>query len=334
MITLGNVNIEEKDYATQATGILGLRGSGKTHTGMWIAEKLMDANVPIIAFDPIDIWKSLKVPGQGKGYPIVVAGNNGDILIPDTEEGIRELILNVMQNNISLVINLYDANLSKDDWKKIVAVSVKTLLYENKSYGLRHIFFEEAAEIAPQTISLGGDAYIEVEKLARLGRNANLGYTLINQRAEQVNKAILELCDNLFLHRQKGKNSIAALRRWLDVAGIDKTKEIIKLIPLLSKGDCWLWPSGSDEPNLVHIPLKNSFVPNGQQIGSFVGVPVTDKNVTDFINKINNPPITQVVNNNNEITMDTLFPNNKEDILKLPLAEQGWMILQAYKEKL
>jgi hypothetical protein len=47
----------------------------------------------------------------------------------------------------------------------------------------RHIFLEEAAEFAPQRIGHDqGSIYAEIEKLARMGGNAGLGYTLINQR--------------------------------------------------------------------------------------------------------------------------------------------------------
>jgi hypothetical protein len=75
---------------------------------------------------------------------------------------------------------------------------------------------EEAAEFVPQRIGPDqGSVYAEIEKLARMGGNASLGYTLVNQRAEEVNKAVLELCDCLFLHRQKGRNSLTALSKWL-----------------------------------------------------------------------------------------------------------------------
>jgi hypothetical protein len=81
-----------------------------------------------------------------------------------------------------------------------------------------------------------------------MGGNARLGYTLINQRAEEVNKAVLELCDNLFLHRQKGRNSLNALTKWLDVADVRAGKEIISTLPTLPQGECWAWMAGTDRP--------------------------------------------------------------------------------------
>jgi DNA helicase HerA-like ATPase len=123
-----------------------------------------------------------------------------------------------MQNGVSLVIDLFHMGLSKADWRAIVRDCVRLLLHKNKNYGLRHVFLEEAAEFAPQKV-LDGLVYAEIEKLARMGGNARLGYTLINQRAQELNKAVLELCDNLFLHRQKGKNALDSLKKWLEIAG-------------------------------------------------------------------------------------------------------------------
>jgi hypothetical protein len=92
---------------------------------------------------------------------------------------------------------------------------------------------EEAAEFVPQRIGPDqGYVYAEIEKLARMGGNASLGYTLVNQRAEEVNKAVLELCDCLFLHRQKGRHSLNAISKWLDIADAGNRKEIISGLPI------------------------------------------------------------------------------------------------------
>jgi len=141
---------------------------------------------------------------------------------------------------------------------------VRLLLYENGDYGLRHIFIEEAAEFVPQRVGPDqGRVYAEIEKLARMGGNALLGYTLINQRAEEVNKAVLELCDCLFLHRQKGRNSLTALGKWLDIgSGIIDTRPIIASLPTLPQGECYIWPAGTESPVHAKIPQKNTFHPD------------------------------------------------------------------------
>lgn len=261
-IDLGEISIPIDEYASQGNAILGIRDSGKSYTATAIAEGLMDAGIPIIAFDPIGIWRYLRVPSAGKGYKVVVAGGqHGDL--PLTARGAQEIVRAAMRENVSLVVDLYDIQLSKADWREVVGSSIRTLLYENGNHGLRHIFIEEAAEFCPQQVAPDqGRVYAEVEKLARMGGNALLGYTLINQRAEQVNKAVLELCDCLILHRQKGRNSINALSKWLDVASVAGGAEIIKSLPALAQGECWVWPAGSDTPVRTKVPPKNSFHPD------------------------------------------------------------------------
>jgi hypothetical protein len=147
---------------------------------------------------------------------------------------------------------------------------------QEQEYGLRHVFLEEAAEFAPQKI-LDGLVYAEIEKLARMGGNARLGYTLINQRAQEVNKAVLELCDNLFLHRQKGKNALDSLKKWLEIAGASGS-EAIGTLPTLPQGECWAWLSSSDMPFLWKVPQKNSQHPDRRIMHGHVGA-VTKKAV-------------------------------------------------------
>ena len=255
------LSINLVDYASQGNAILGIRDSGKSYTATFIAEQLLDNNIPFIAFDPIGVWRYLKVGKNGKGYPVVVAGDNGDL--PLTPDNAPDIVRAAMRENVPLVIDLYSMQLSKANWKKIVEQSLRLLLYENKPCGLRHIFIEEAAEFCPQRIRPDeGRIYAEMEKLARMGGNASLGYTLINQRAEEVNKAVLELCDCLFLHRQKGRHSLTALGKWLDVADTNNSKEIIKSLPSLEQGECWVWMQGSHNPERIKISEKKTIHPD------------------------------------------------------------------------
>lgn len=256
-----NLSIDSVEYASQGNAILGIRGSGKSYTATAIAEKLMDDNIPFIAFDPIGIWRSLKIGKNGPGYPVVVAGDDGDL--PLTPAGAVDIVRAAMKENVSLVVDLYSMSLTKADWRRIVEDCVRLLLYENKPCGLRHVFIEEAAEFCPQRVGPSdGKVYAEIEKLARMGGNASLGYTLINQRPEEVNKAVLELCDTLFLHRQKGRHSLTALSKWLDVASTKNADKVMSSLPSLEPGQCWVWSSGSHTPEFLQIPEKRTVHPD------------------------------------------------------------------------
>lgn len=278
-------NWDPVQYASQGNAILGIRDSGKTVTAEGRAEKLMDAGIPITVIDPIGRWRFLRVPGTGAGYPIVVAGGmEGDL--PLTPANAEALIRAAMKNRVSIVFDLYAMDISKADWRRICEAVIRTMLYENKQYGLRHIFIEEAAEFAPQRVQPGqGQVYAEVEKLARMGGNALLGYTLINQRAEEVNKAVLELCDTLILHRQKGRNSLTALEKWLKVAGTKvEAKKIVDTMPMLRQGEAWAWISSSDKPLRIQFPLKRSFVPDRRSmVGASLAAEAVSPDVETFI---------------------------------------------------
>lgn len=286
MIKLGTLKIDPLAIGSQGNAILGIRDSGKTYTATVLAEKLFESGIPFIAFDPIGVWRFLRVPGKGRGYPVVVAGGQeGDL--PLTVAGAPEIVRAAMANGISLVIDLFDINLSKADWKRIVTACVRVLLHENAKHGMRHVFIEEAAEFAPQRVGPDqGHVYAEMEKLARMGGNSRLGYTLINQRAEEVNKALLELCDNLFLHRQKGRNSLTALSKWLDIGNVSASKHIISTLPTLPTGECWAWLAGSETPELVKIPQKNSLHPDRRIMRGDVSVAKKAIDVGSFVEKM------------------------------------------------
>lgn len=255
-----DLSVDAVEYASRANAILGIRDSGKTYTATLIAEQLFEAGIPSFAFDPIGRWRFLKTPGKGRGFPFVVAGG----VQPDLEltpESAPKLIRAAMKAGVSMVIDLYSVHLTKADWRKIVRASIETILYEGEGYGQRHVFLEEAAEFIPQKI-YDGHTYAAVEKLARMGGNVGVGLTLINQRAEEVNKAVLELCDNLLLHRQRGKNSLLSLRKWLDAGNVATAKEITRGLADLPTGECWAWFKDVGHPKRIKVAQKKSFDPN------------------------------------------------------------------------
>jgi len=286
-LRIGSLSIPITQYASQGNAVLGIRDSGKSYSATYLAEQLYAAGVPFVAFDPSGVWKFLRVPGKGAGLPVVVAGGKAPDL-PLTPQSAPEIVRAAMRANVSLVLDLYDIHMSKADWSRIVESCVRVLLYENGDHGLRHIFIEEAAEFAPQQIA--GDkakVYAEVEKLARIGGNALLGYTLINQRAEQVNKAVLELCDCLFLHRQKGKNSLNSLAKWLEYSQGSATKGIIQGLPTLPSGECWVWPAGAEHATHVKMPQKNTFHPDRRAlIANPAAANVQRIDATEFVTEL------------------------------------------------
>lgn len=261
IVCVGDVRLPLENFAVARTGILGITRSGKTYTAKGLAEQLLEHDVPIVVFDAIGVWRHMKRPGNGrgaKGFPIVVAGG-AEPDLPLTPQSAPSIVRAAIRENIPLVIDLYDPTLSKKDWRQIVQSSFRVLLYENK--GLRHVFLEEAAEYAPQKI-YDGETYAEVEKLARMGGNVGLGITFINQRAQELNKAVLELCDNLVLLRQRGSHAIDALEKWLDRTSPDIAREIGRSLPHMTQGDCWVWAEDSERPVRTRSQMLRSLHPD------------------------------------------------------------------------
>lgn len=283
-----NFSLPAVDYAGQGNAILGIRDAGKTYTAMKAAEELLDNKIPIIVYDPVGVWKNLKIgTGKHKGYPIVVAGGEGsDIRL--TENNAVDIVRAAMKENVSLVIDLYSPELiNKSKWIRIVQETVDLLMYENKSCGLRHIFIEEAAEFIPQRLQpQHSKVYASLERLARMGRNARLGYTLINQRAEEVNKAILEISAMSLLHKQVGKNSLKSIQQWMELLQVDNVKDIVQSLPGLSQGECWVIGMNT-KPHKIKVSPRKTFHPDPKKAGNDTQVSKMKIDVSDFVGKLN-----------------------------------------------
>lgn len=66
-----NLQIDAVEYASQGNAILGIRDSGKTYSATYLAEQLQENDIPFVAFDPIGVWRSLKIGKKGAGLPVV-----------------------------------------------------------------------------------------------------------------------------------------------------------------------------------------------------------------------------------------------------------------------
>lgn len=117
----GNFAMKEVDYAIQGNAILGIRDSGKTYTATFLAEQLLQAGIPFVAFDPIGVWRYLRVgKGGNPGYQVVVAGDDGDL--PLSADTAPAIVRAAMIENIPLVLDLYSMHLTKAQWKQMAII--------------------------------------------------------------------------------------------------------------------------------------------------------------------------------------------------------------------
>jgi hypothetical protein len=255
------------DYAAQGNSLLGIRGSGKTYTGTKIAEELTAAGIPWIAIDPTGIWQNLRYgKNEGGGLPILVVGGL-DPDVPLSEDNVDSILTHVADANVSVIFDLRKVidkdgktTSTKAAWRRIVLKIVNWLMENNDWYEkIRHVFIEEAAEFVPQRINEGGAVvYGAIESMARIGRNYGIGYTLINQRAEEIAKAVFELCEQVIIHRQAGKNSLKSISDWLDIKGADKS--LVKSLPSLGNGEAWVINEKGEM--CIKVLPKKTFHPN------------------------------------------------------------------------
>lgn len=279
-----NFEMNAIDYANEGNSDIGIRGSGKTHTATAIAEGLMDNNIPIVVFDPSGVWGNLRYGVNGnKGYPIVVAGGaESDLEL--TAENAVNILEAAMKENISVVFDLSEID-AKSKEIRIVAYCVEHLMRYNKGYKtLRHVFIEEAAEYCPQKLNPGlFVVYSQIERMARIGRNNGLGFTLINQRSQEIAKAIFELCDRVFVHRQVGNNSLSTIDTWLKYKGIEDKNDIIKSLPKLNPGQCWIIDLNGEHQ--VKVLPKKTFHPDPKK-GIVLAPAGSEADISGFIEKM------------------------------------------------
>lgn len=66
------------DAVTQTFAILGVRGTGKTNTGVVLVEELLAAHQQVVVLDPVDVWWGIKSAASGPGFPVpIIGGDHG-----------------------------------------------------------------------------------------------------------------------------------------------------------------------------------------------------------------------------------------------------------------
>lgn len=85
------------ETATLASATIGIRGSGKTNTGVVLVEELLSAGQQVVIIDPTDVWWGLRSSFDGKkpGFPIpILGGGHGDVpLTPDMGHALADFVV-------------------------------------------------------------------------------------------------------------------------------------------------------------------------------------------------------------------------------------------------
>jgi hypothetical protein len=252
------------DAVTQTFAILGIRGSGKTNTGVVLAEELLRAKQQVVIIDPVDVWWGLKSARSGKapGYAVpVIGGEHADVPL----DGAAGAVLAdfVVETQASVILSL--RHLSMTDQRRFAGDFAKRL-YERKGVAAHRsplmLIVDEADEFVPQRITHGHEALFGAfDRLVRRGRSSGIGVTLISQRAQVLNKDVLSQMETLIGMRVLHKLDRNALEAWIEAHDTEgRRDDFLSSLASLERGEAWIWsPSWLGAFQRVRIRARHTF---------------------------------------------------------------------------
>lgn len=233
------------DAVTGTFVVVGLRGSGKTSTGVVLAEEF-SPYAPFVVIDPTGVWYGLRTSadGKGEGLPVIVlGGDHGDLPLAETDGPALAKLAATGRYRLVLDLEL----LRKDQQRRFVAEFLETLYHVNREP--LHVFIDEAHRFAPsQQRDAGG--YLPrcigaVEDIIKLGRKKGLGGTLISQRLASINTDAREQAMTLVVHNLTGSVDLTAVKQWFQAQGDPPNEaEALAALPKLAPGEAYVMSPG------------------------------------------------------------------------------------------
>lgn len=252
------------DAVTTTIGILGIRGSGKTHTASVVAEEMLAAGLPVIVLDPLDCLWGLRTSadGKGPGYQVtVLGGEHADIPLEASSGPIVADF--AVEHGVSPILSL--RHFSKTDQRRFVADFCERLYRLKGKSGNQtplHVIIDEADEVAPQRLGHGSErCFGAVDTLVRRGRSSGIGVTLISQRPAAINKDVLTQIELLVAHRVISPQDRKAIDLWIEAHPVgEQADKMAKSLASLKAGECWVWsPSWLDVFERITVRQRRTF---------------------------------------------------------------------------
>lgn len=249
------------EAVTSTFAICAIRGAGKSHTASVMAEEMLKAGQPIVAYDPTGAWWGLKSSADGKrpGFPVVIfGGEHADVPLEETAG--ETIALTIVEKRIPAILDC--SLLRKGARVRFMTSFCETLYHKNREP--LHLFLDEVQTVAPQNIHQMPDAARclgAVEDIILQGRRRGLGLTAIGPRPASINTNIRSACQTLIAMRiGSGKHDRKAINEWIEAHGDPETaKEMLATLASLPKGDGWIWNPADDVFRLVHFRPRETF---------------------------------------------------------------------------
>ncbi len=252
------------EVVTMATGILGIRGSGKTNTaGVW-AEELLKRGQQVIVIDPQNVWWGLKSSADGKhpGFPVIVfGGNHADVPLGGTEG--KQIADFAVERRVPCIFSLRHLTLAAQ--RRFVTDFSQQLFFRKGEEQYQDpvlVFIDEAHKFVPQKVGPDMTHMVHaIQTLVAEGRASGIGVALIDQRAATVNKDVLTQVELMVVHRTVGPQDKKALDDWIkDNADVERRAEFMKSLAGLPLGRAWFWSVGwLDVFHQVQVRMRETF---------------------------------------------------------------------------
>jgi uncharacterized protein len=226
------------DAVTEAFGVLGVRGSGKTFTAKVLVEELTKAGMPVAILDPLGVHWGLRSSADGErpGLPFVIfGGDHADVPLSDSS---GEVIADfVIAERTPVVLDM--GLMRKAEMRRFATAFLSRLYHKNRQP--LHLVVDEADLFAPQRVDdptlLGA-----MEDIVRRGRSKGLGCTLITQRPAVIAKDVLTQISTLIAMRLAGPQDRKALDEWVRANGTEEERaEFLGSLASLPTGTAWVW---------------------------------------------------------------------------------------------
>lgn len=217
-------------------GILGITGSGKTHTAIGAVERLLDAGRQVIAIDPTGVYNGLRT-----AFPVpIIGGRFGDVPIGEhSGAAVADLIVS---RNMSAIIDV--SLLLKESHaaaRRFMAPFVAAL--KNAPPRARYLVIDEADEFMPENAS--GDStrlFGDLKWIVRRGRSDGWRVLMVTQRPQDIAKSVLTQCETLVMHCLTAPQDRKAVEEWVKGnADADQAKAVLQSLATLGQGEAWVW---------------------------------------------------------------------------------------------
>ena len=248
---------------TKCYAILGQRGSGKTSTGVVMAEEMIAQGWPVAIIDPQGVWYGLRSSESGKdvGLPVIIfGGSHGDVPLYHTD---GYLLAEIMEAGYYSII-IDTSEMFDDEAMQTLMTDFFTGLYHRRRRLPMHLIVDEADEIVPQS-GFSKELVIAATRLTKRGRTRGIGSSWISQRPQDLNKKILTQAEVLLAMRLMHQLDIKAIEEWIGKnADVSESKRIRSTLASLPTGTGWFWsPAWMGDMRRINMRRRLTFDTSG-----------------------------------------------------------------------